>query len=347
MTTSGTLRDLFEERTTAPPANPDRAAAVAARVRHVRRRRSGTAVTAALLAVVAAVGVPLATRGTTHADRPVPALERQVDGLRVWSNGSRLTEHGSFLSTAQRSASITVTPTTWSMGLSAACSRDLGQKLGVYLSVNGHVMVGGGCGPGGGDFSRGSYGLEQQFWAGAGGHLGEPMTLRFWVGATTKEPFSQGGPPVWTGAMPPTRVSLGVYDRVDPSAYPLPARPPRLQPLDDAATMAGGRVLWALDSRQAGAEATGGTTVRLPRGGLTYDAGFVSPGQLLVSVNGTVIDRVESWGYDEHGAGGGPLTSSELRQYGLHVEVGQPVTVTVVASRFTDPGWRFQLRLPR
>jgi hypothetical protein len=111
--------------------------------------------------------------------------------------------------------------------------------------------------------------------------------------------------------------------------------------------MAGGRVLWVLESRKVGADATGGTTVRLPAGGLTYDASFVAPGQLMVSVNGIVIDRVESWGYTGSSSGGVTITPKEMRSHGLQLRVGQRVTVTVTASRFADPGWRFQLRLPR
>ncbi|MDX6203502.1 MAG: hypothetical protein QOJ83_3002, partial [Frankiales bacterium] len=190
---TSTLREVLEQHVTSVPEHPKRLEEVHRRARSLRRRRAGVAV-GALAALVVVVLAVTAGPGllTSRQDRSVPAYQQRVGALLVWSNGSRLAAHSSFLSTARRSATFTVTPTTWSMGVAQACSHELGQKLGVFLSVNGHVVIGGGCGPGGGDFSRGSYGIEQQFWAESGVHLDEPMTVRFWVAAMTKAPFRRG-----------------------------------------------------------------------------------------------------------------------------------------------------------
>ncbi len=35
-----------------------------------------------------------------------------------------------------------------------------------------------------------------------------------------------------------------------------------------------------------------------------------------------------------------PIAARELAPYGLHVQPGDEVTVTITAHRFTDPWWR-------
>ena len=345
MTGTDVLRDLFEERTADVQDRPERTTEVSRRVRRTRRRRAVSAVAALAVGVAGTVGL-LAPGGAPRSAPPVPALQQKVDGLPVWTNGSRLAAHTTFLAPERRSATFPVTPSSWSLGVSELCSRDLGESLGVYWAVNGRVYGGGTCGSGGGDFARGAYGLEERYWREAGVQLGEPMTVRVWVAQTERgsHPFAAGGPPVYTGPMPETRVAFGLYERVDPSAYPLPPRPATLQSLDDGPLMAGGPVLRTMDSRRVGANATVSATLRLPADGLTYSAQLVSPGQLVVAVNGTTVDRIESWGYDSAGAGGIEITPKEMRQHGVVVQPGQDVTVTVTASRFTDPGWLFLLR---
>ena len=349
MTTPGTsLRDLFDERTASVPERPRRASEVAGRVTRLRRQRAVATVAAAVVAVTLAVGVPLGLGGLGRTDRAVPAWEQTTDGLKVWAVGSRLVAHGSFLSAEQRSSTLTVIRTSRPLTFTSGCSRDLGDGIEVNLSINGQVTGGGSCGPGGGGyFTPGGYGHEDDTWSGTGVQVGEQATLRFSLART---PSSRTGtlaaPTTYRGAMPDTTVTVGVYQRVDPAAYPLPPRPARLLVVDPPPSGGGGTALARVDSGavSGGPNTPVTLTPTLPARGLSYQFAFVSPGQVILSVNGTEVGRYESWGYDVAGAAGPAISVADMKGAGVDVRPGEKVTITLTPSRFTDPGWVYYLQ---
>ncbi len=354
MTTPRTsLREVFDERTVSMPERPARGAEVASRVTRLRRQRAAATVAAVVVAVGLAVGLPLGFSGLGRTDRAVPAWEQTTDGLKVWAVGSKLVAHGSFRSDERRSATLTFRRTAGALTFSSVCSPDLGKQVEIYWSVNGHVMGGGSCAEGGGSYyTAGSFPDFESSWKGTGVAVGERATLRYWLtsgprtaSARASSDKGMGSPPTYRAAMPDTAVTFGIYQRVDPAAYPLPPRPKKLAVLTGPMSAGDGKILGTVDSRTVtgGPNAAVTLTRTLPVTGLDYQLGFVSPGQVLVSVNGTAIGRHESWGYGEWGAGGTHISRSDLAAAGLDVRPGDKVTITLTPSRFTDPGWTFYL----
>lgn len=348
MTTPGTsLRELFEERTASVPERPGRASEVAGRVTRLRRQRAAVTVAAALVAVGLALGLPLGLTGLARTDRAVPARQQTTDGLKVWAVGSKLVAHGSFRSDQQRSSTLAFTRTSGPLTFTSQCSTDLEQQLEIYLAVNGQNIGAGSCSPdGGGYITPGSFGSYDDVWSGTGVKVGERATVRFWVARTPSTGAGVvTGPPTYEGSMPDTTVSVGVYRRVDPATYPLPPRPKRLAVLSEPTPARGGAILETVDAITVagGPNAPITVTRTLPARGLDYQLGLVSPGQVLVSVNGTAIGRYESWGYQEADALGISISEKAMSDAGVDVRTGEKVTITLTPSRFTDPGWVFYL----
>src|SRR5689334_3647036 len=172
------LRSVLDDRSTDAPARPLRLGEVHHRAREIRRHRVEGALggVAALVAVVLALTVGPALLGTDGGHRAgVPASQRRVDLLPVYSTGHRLLEHLTFRTDDVREKSITFVPADYDLGFADACVGGLTEDVEVWYSVNGHDLGGGGC-DGGGFFST-SYRLERRFWRGTGLEPGKPATL--------------------------------------------------------------------------------------------------------------------------------------------------------------------------
>ncbi|MGZ4616731.1 MAG: hypothetical protein ACXV4A_14365 [Actinomycetes bacterium] len=170
-------------------------------------------------------------------------------------------------------------------------------------------------------------------------HLGQPVTItaRVVAYAKGKAPDKE---PVSRGPMADYRVAFAIYTPVLLADYPFPTRPAALVSLDEGALSGEGRRLRTVSARDVGATGATGVRFRLPRQGAVVDLYAVEPGTLRVAVNGTTVSEWSSWTYTGGGFGSIDVSAKGLRPYGVTVRPGQTVTVTITATRFTDPAWR-------
>jgi hypothetical protein len=120
-----------------------------------------------------------------------------------------------------------------------------------------------------------------------------------------------------------------VYQQVPRSAYRFPARPAHLDlpPVESANTV--------LDSRRRGAN---GTFEFVVPTGRSLDLITAAPGQLTIGCGRNQTDGVESWYYKNYDMTVG-VTAGDLGT-ACPALAGHPtVTLTLVASDFTTPGW--------
>jgi hypothetical protein len=103
-------------------------------------------------------------------------------------------------------------------------------------------------------------------------------------------------------------------------------------------------VIDRFDSRRLGATGTFSRSFILPAKGATIDSYAVAPGLLQVSVNGKPVDELSSWTYAGSGSADLDLSTKSLAEYGIRVEPGQRIMVTVRATHFADPAWVLRVR---
>jgi len=129
---SGTqlLRSVLDDRSAHAPERAQRLGEVHHRAREIRRHRVEGALggMAALVAAVLALTVGPAMLRTDDGHRAgVPASQRRVDLLPVYSTGHRLLEHLTFRTDDVREKSITFVPGDYDLGFSDACQGGLTQ----------------------------------------------------------------------------------------------------------------------------------------------------------------------------------------------------------------------------
>ncbi len=199
------------------------------------------------------------------------------------------------------STSVTFTPTGTAVTLVPACL-DVTAIVSAAVGDSGGVLFGG-C--------NGSYTIDPRSTAStvpSGGPATVTLTRTSGVGA----------------------VQLSVYQGVPRADYVFPPRPD---------VLADAPVQGALLTSAATAGANGATTaVVVATATSQLFLGTSAPGVVAVSVDGVALGSSETWDW-------GPsvhvvdLSVADLAAHGVRVVAGQPVTVQLVTSGFTAPGW--------
>ncbi|HEU4675078.1 MAG TPA: hypothetical protein VFS29_03775 [Motilibacteraceae bacterium] len=329
--TEDDFRTLLAERaaTASPPV--DRVASVHRRI--VRRRRQRTGVVGAVLgAALLVTGVALPHLSTRRSDPIAAPAPRPL--LDQYADGGKLLASGVLQSPQQGEVSFRFTPTDWHLQVKQDCGAGWPTDGWTAVRVNGHVLTfGTGCGSG----ASGPYGADQAFWSKLGVQLGQPSTITLSLVVQDAQPPDPA--PLPAAQRRAGSLAVGVYQRVPLADYPLPPRPPTLQPLSRVSGPG------TLDSRDVGANGT--FTVRAVVGPkIELRTTAVAPGAIRLLVNGKAINEVDSWRWDVVAGAGTNLDQDTLRRAGVDVADGTTVTVTVEASRFAVPGWTLAVRTP-
>jgi hypothetical protein len=365
----GQLRELLEEHSVLPPANPHRDTELRHRIGQRRRARiAGLVAVAAVVVAGTTAGIaalPLgrsASQVTASATRPAagaspapsqaPPSQPPPESLPEYSNGYHRITAQQIALPGQGTLTVTYTPKTLDFMLGFNCAKVPGQLLA--LTVNRHSVGTRECGPAGvprgmtqPDFWLTGADLAAHYgsWADVGVAVGRPATFVVTVGRLIQGKNGQDP----TAGTPSTAgdVFAGVYLPVPFHEYPFPPRPSTLADLDtqrmfsESSDIEHG--LGLLDSRTLSSpNGSYSLTLTMPQFlNITFCA--VAPGQVRFLVNGQRSDQTAFWDWDGSCYAGDAVASNAPEPPNLtlkNIHSGQKVTVTVVTTDFTVPGWR-------
>ena len=372
--TEDDFRGLLADKSRTPLDAGDQVSAVHRRIqqRQVRTRSLLAVVTAAVTAVTV-FGIPSVFSGNrdstatkesinpsvTRSAQPAPSVTQQLtpapistsiatppvpdyaDGPPAFARGGKLLAGGVLRSPENGTLTITFTPTDWNLSFANWCSAGWPSDTVSFLAtnVNGHDLGAGSC-IGFGAVTPGDMsGLSaERALRALGVALGKPSTFTASIrqGPLTGRASRPELAPLQAAAQRPhASTTIGVYQHIPAGAYPLPSPPavaPTLAPVD---TLSAARV----EARMVGNNGTFAmqTVAAAHNGDLIVKS--VSPGQIRVLVNGTLVANVEFWDYTADAAVNVSIDTTALAHFGIRVPAGQPLRITIEASRFTGPTW--------
>jgi hypothetical protein len=347
--TDADLRALLADRAAVLPDGAgdslvSRVAAVDRRVRAMRRRRAASASLGVVVLLLVAGLSGLFNDHDQQKTSPVPAYEQKVGGglLPRYNGGGEATAYTTFRTDDKREATFTFTPTSWDIRIGLSCDKNMPLTQMVTLEINGKPFMSGNCSPGFSDAGT-SYGDARAQDNEYGLRPGEQATMSVRIvhdEANTVRSFIVGpdAQPVYRGVMDNYRVAAAVYSPMPLADYPFPPRPLKLASLDEGG-ISSGRLLGTVDARSVGPNGHGQVTTRLTAKGVQVDPYAVAPGTVTVTIDGKIVDESSSWTWTGQGYGGTTLTPAKLRSLGIHVKVGDRISVVVSGSGFTDPAW--------
>lgn len=292
-----------------------------------RRRRiaAWTACAVVALAGIAATAVVPGLRadvGPTPAATPSPV--RIIEGFPEYANGARVVAAES-AALPERRVELTIVPTTLDLVIFTRCEGTGDNvRLDGKVSVNGHFLVGGGCG-----------GSSRQLnWDRFDVVVGKPATFVMTIsGARDPELVPVAIPDSGTFGL-----AIGV--RIPFDQYPLPPRPSgTLEPLHQT-LMAGcteelcpDAVILRSDSADPKRPVQRALTWKTM---YSVDMVAQTPGLLHVRVNGVEITTGEWWNYDMGTSGMyGDKDRAWKREFGLDLNPGESVTIEIVPEHMT------------
>lgn len=263
-----------------------------------RRRRRIGALAAAAIVLLAAVAVPVARSSRTLTGT---GHVTPIAKAVQYRDGGKLVGTASLDTAKTKQVSVTFTPTAKPIIPVAHCT-DL--TATVTVAGNRKPLFGGSCSV---SASLGANGQPLPF------PLGKPATITLTIN-------SGGG-----------LAQLAVYQGVPLDEYVFPPRPAKLAPPPNGTGPA------LADSTKLGANAK--ATVNLILGANTQLSAITgAPGELRISVDGTLVRTLTSWDWPPHFFTV-LLTPDDLARRGIKVKAGQSVRITMQASRFDVPGW--------
>jgi hypothetical protein len=359
------LRESLREQSATPPENLSRRTELERRIG--RRRwarvagRSGLAAAVAAVVVVGTAAGVVALRPSSPAAHSVaaggpkpsasPSPSPSPPPLPEYSRGYHRTTDQRITLPGQGSLTLHVTPTNLDFRIGINCSAVRGQL--VALAVNGHTVGTIVCGPetnlpgppppplqlAGPDFNA-----HYDSWSDVGVRVGKPATFTITVGAEVEGRDGQEpsvGAPGASGD-----VFAGVYLPVPFDQYPFPTRPATLADLDAQRLFMMpdfGDSLGQLDSRSLAApNGSYSATLTMPKF-LDLTVCSVAPGRVRMLVDGQPADNTAFWDWDGSCYLGDAFASDAPEPPSLNlknIHSGQKVTVTIITSDFTVPGWR-------
>jgi len=341
------LRDVLADRASAMPADISlaRVAAVDRRVRVIRRRRAAGASLAVVILLLVVTGVSGLFRDPHDRTAPVPAHLQKVAGdlLPRYNGGGQATAYTSFSTDVKRESTFTFTPTSRNFLVSFRCDKDMPQSQSVTVTVDGKPFMAGGCNAGI-TTSGPTFGAEQARADDLGLRLGVPVKVLVHVAQIVKgSKVTPEDLPVYRGPMAVYRIGVAAYSPMSVADYPFPPRPRTLESLD-AGPNSENRLLGKVDSRSVGADGHGVVQTTLTSKGVQFELYAVAPGAVTMTVDNQPVDVARFWTWQGSGYGGLVLTPDALRRLGVDVKAGDRITVGFAGSRFTDPGWRAEVR---
>ena len=371
--TEDDFRSLLADKSHTPLDAGDQVSSVRRRIQQRQMRtRSSLVAAAAGVTAVAVFGVPslfsghrdnTATReslnpSVTRSAQPTPPLTLPpaptatptptvtptvpdyTNGPPAFASGGKLLAGGVLRSPTNGALTITFTPTDWHLTFDDWCSPGWPSDTVSFLAtnINGHDLGAGSCMGFGadtpGDMSGGS---AEKALRDLGVELGKPSTFTVSIrqGPLTGRDFRPELAPLQAASQRPhATTTIGVYQHVPAADYPLPRVPdipPTIAPVD---TLGAARV----EARTVGNNGTFALQVVAAAHNGDLIVKSVTPGQIRVLVNGTLVANVEFWDYTEAGVNVS-IDRPALARFGIHVPDGQSLHITLEVSRFTGPSW--------
>jgi RNA polymerase sigma-70 factor (sigma-E family) len=293
------------------PAGTERLVAVRERIR--RRRRDKIVTAAAALGVVVALILGYAVAAHVR-DRALPPPTN--GGFSEYIRGYRVAASGEATFADATGSTFEWTPTTLDVGIFYKCSHDApGVTVWVRATINGTRFGGVSC-DGGAEFRELGATATPTYEAllEAGVVIGRPAIV-----SMTVEPYA--------GQIMPEngRVAVAIGDKVPFDEYPLPTRPATLKPLARELNSAASQDVTLI-------EAGGRHQIGLRWDhDLEFYARAQTPGALTVKINGTPLQTMTWWDYDQ-GSWDATLTgeSSEFARW-----YGETVVITIEPEHMT------------
>lgn len=310
------LRGAFEHDVAELTQVPDFSSVAASRGRRTQRVRAlaGTASVAVLVAAVLGL-----SQGSLWSHKTATAASPK--GFVAYANGMKLIaghEGGSQLSfdvTLPATADGKPAPVGFSLGCASPKADPTHLKGKVNLVINGQPQGSvSGCGkvfPSGPAYMISWDPKDKAYSPGSTLHVGVAVT-----GMSTAD----------------ARLRVGAYQGVPISEYVFPPRPAQLTPIRDAIHLGNYTYISTVSATKPQ------PVVVSPKRGLVFGVATTEPGQLDILVNGKVVTTVNSWVYTPEGVG---PTAFSLKA--LHLKAGEPVTVSVVPTRYTGDTWRVDI----
>ncbi|MBG6136337.1 SigE family RNA polymerase sigma factor [Longispora fulva] len=322
-----TLRELPEPHLTEQPAGTQRLVAVRGRIDRRRRLAVVGVVAAVVLAVV--LGVLVAPRVNTS----MPPAERRIGGFAEYHEGYHVVAVGK--GTVTGPVTLTWVPASLDVGFFFHCTRPEKEDLHVTFST---VLFDGKPAPHGvtcnvNEPDNGYTWYTQAELAPLELRLGVPVTVTL----TDPVPYDAHGGTHPVPATVPTDVNVAVAlaEPVPFEQYPLPARPAHLTPLDKRLPSELNYTVLSADNPSA----------TVSWGHLTVVYHTQTPGQLLLSVNGTLTQTQTWWDYKASGhvrdLRSGPGYDYEGPAV-PDIPPGTPVTITIEA-RYLTGDWYVEM----
>lgn len=349
------LSDLMHERSKHDPIpvlTESRISGIQRRVTAARRRRiAGTL--AGLVAVVAAVGLPVVHgfNTVTHRSKGTAATAsmRKINGFDEYADGGHLVASVSHpYAAGSVTLSAVANPQSFLISNSCPTIDSNTTEIDVRMAVNGHSAGEMSCNSGHGEFA-GYTAAQYKEW---GVTVGDAVTFTFAPKAYALTRDTNGNQTSRTATqLPAGSFSVAVYQKLAFTDYPLPPRPKTLPPLDiNEYGLGADEQIQHVTSDPNNPLAPQTYRFTMPTCARPGHASCVdtaltaqTPGQIDVRVNGVLVDVASFWDYSAGGYSIGideTMTSIEAPYTDLHLTPGESVTITLTPHYLTGR-WEF------
>ncbi|HEX8495869.1 MAG TPA: hypothetical protein VF661_01640 [Actinomycetales bacterium] len=317
------------------PAHPERLARLRRTV--VRRRRARTAGGSLAVLAIAVGAFTLVGPDAGRRAQPPATTRPTSTPLPEYREGGRLIAQTELTGRIGDTRSFSFTPSSWGLMAVPSCTAPAGRSVSVAVTVNGNAYLTGPCTTG--TSTRGPFEQDARAWRPLGVEPGQRSAVSVTVIAGT----DAGGAPYPDADSAGATVRFGLYQDVPAGQYPLPERPAQVRRPDSDSTWNNGPPPATItEVTMPGANGTSSRTVPWAPT-VALDLALRAPGRVRVLVDGEVVGGLASWGYEPRD-GGVDLSPQALEAAGVRApRAGDPITVTVEAEQFQDPGWRVSI----